>query len=220
MKNYAFNLDANMVDMFFRPIRDKVDIINILMQAIKIMSVGNLVQANTNATMLLHIDKMSRLFFFTENKKYSIAFPFTVTDEEEILKFSSTFIDEINSKITSDVISIVKCSAGFDSSCILEFMDNISVYEDTDSAIWSLVKELMLYEDGYIRYDYDEKGYEQAKLSGIPNQHPLNHFDIFYTNRSTFKIGLNSSINDDFLVELVNTKTDCVFLGDSVNGSH
>jgi hypothetical protein len=220
MKNHTFNLDANMVDIFFRPIRDKVDVINILMQAIKIMSIGNLVQANIKATMLLHIDKMSRLFFFTENKKYSIAFPFTVTDEEEILKFSSTFIDEINSKISSDVISIVKCSAGFDSSCMLEFMDNISEYEDSDSAIWSLVKELMLYEDGYIRYDYDKQRYEQAKLSGTPNQHPLNHFDIFYSNRSTFKIGLNSSIDDDFLIELVNTKTDCAFFWDNTNGSH
>lgn len=63
----------------------------------------------------------------------------------------------------------------------------------------------MTFEEGYIRYDYDEE-HENGDL------HPLNHLDIFYSSKPTFKIGLRDRYQKDYLVNLVNRETNCIYL--------
>ncbi|WP_370559689.1 hypothetical protein [Edwardsiella tarda] len=78
-KEYLFNLDQAQCDWAFKPIRSKADVIEILMRALKTISVYQEPDENkVNGKMKLHISKMSRLFFFSEMKYYSLSFPFAV----------------------------------------------------------------------------------------------------------------------------------------------
>ena len=62
--------------------------------------------------------------------------------------------------------------SSFNTDCIFEFADPIATIVDYNLNFWSFLRELLLYEDGYIRYDYDEE-HQDGLL------HPLNHYDIF-----------------------------------------
>jgi hypothetical protein len=69
-------------------------------------------------------------------------------------------------------------------------------------------------EDGYIRYDMNEVGYKEAKEKGFEHRHPLNHLDVFYTSKATFKLGLKKAIINDEFIDYLNIKTDCKYLQD------
>ena len=57
--------------------------------------------------IVLVVSKMSRLFYFTKDKYLSVNFPFTVTETEEGLVYSSKHISDIDSRVTSQVLSII-----------------------------------------------------------------------------------------------------------------
>ncbi|MCI5147779.1 MAG: hypothetical protein D3923_20140 [Candidatus Electrothrix sp. AR3] len=67
-------------------------------------------------------------------------------------------------------------------------------------------------EDGYIRYDIDPENYEKFKKRGEKHKHPENHYDVFYSNNLTFKIGLKSIITYSEFIDLLNVNTDCNYL--------
>ena len=62
-----------------------------------------------------------------------------------------------------------------------------------------------MYEDGYIRYDYDEK-HENDDV------HPLNHYDIFYSSFSTFKVGLRDRLRTEDMLDFLDSNTICHYL--------
>ena len=77
---------------------------------------------------------------------------------------------------------------------------------DENENFLGFLRELLLMEDGYIRYDYDEE-HKNGDL------HPLNHYDLFYSSHATFKIGLNAILSEDEFVDLLDIKSDCKYLG-------
>jgi hypothetical protein len=93
-------------------------------------------------------------------------------------------------------------------SC-LDFIDPIISFEEN---IWTTFRDLLISEDGYIRYDKDEKGYKEAKLKKEEHRHPLNHIDVFYTNQLTLKLGLTEEYIDTDLIDMMNTNTNCRYL--------
>lgn len=207
MKLYSFELDERDVDVLFSPIRTKFDIITILMKSIKIMITDEYItKKDFKGKIILRIDKMSRLFFFTQKKYFSISFPFKVNKLGESINFSSKYIDSIDSKLTSDIISLLRCEKNEVTECAYEFFEPILDYVTKENKyIWSLINELIFNEDGYIRYDYDKEN-ENGLI------HPVNHYDIFYSSNSSFKIGLNSSIEDKELIDLLDINTNCHFI--------
>ncbi|MDY6120657.1 MAG: hypothetical protein SPI03_04920 [Campylobacter sputorum] len=76
---------------------------------------------------------------------------------------------------------------------------------DIDSDIWYILKELIILEDGYIRYDYDLKNADG-------NIHPINHYDIFYTNINQIKIGLSNNIDKNYFLDTLDISKACKFL--------
>lgn len=209
MKSIQFNLDERQVNLLFSPIREKTDVIKLLMESIKIMLVKNEMKENLiKGKILLHVSKMSRLFYFSDNKYFSINFPFFINNED-VLFFYSNNVKNIESRITSDVLGILSSEKNLTDSNsmydLLELASEIDGDEDYRNTFWSFLKELFLFEDGYIRYDYDEK-----HRNGL--NHPLNHLDIFYSSSSTFKIGLINRISEDFLFDLLDLQTVCHFL--------
>ncbi len=186
-------------------IRSKRDVIALLMRTIKIMLLPPYPNPAPVGKIVLHVEKMSRLFYIFENKIFSINFPYTVIEGDGVLLFRSTHHSEINSAVTSNVLSVVETFNALDNREVFHFAEPISDICQSDDEFWSLFRELLLYEDGYIRFDHDEKNAKE-KL------HPLDHLDIFYSSSSTFKIGLHENSSHEHLLDLLDRNTECHFL--------
>lgn len=206
MKEYKFKLDKHLIRDFFAPIRNKTDIIRLLMRTTKLMLLGDCIPKDEcSGEIILVVSKMSRLFFFSEKKKFSIAFPFTVTENEGCFEFSSTTMEYIDNRITSEVVSILSQEKIFHSNCALEFIDPILTFAELEKSFWPFLLSLFMYEDGYIRYDHDKKN-KNGDL------HPLNHLDLFYSSRSTCKIGMREILTQDHMMDFLKTETNCRYI--------
>lgn len=75
MKSFEFDIDENDIDKFFIIIRTKFDVINILMQSIKYMLIYDYTKrSNIEGKIILKVDKMSRIFFFTKKNIFLFLF--------------------------------------------------------------------------------------------------------------------------------------------------
>ena len=72
-------------------------------------------------------------------------------------------------------------------------------------AVCELVKHLMLFEPGYIRYDHDREHANGA-------MHPEHHLDIFFSSDSTMKLGLSTGIGSEWFIDLVNILSECKYV--------
>jgi len=206
MKRYSFALDERLVKEFFTPIRSKKDVVSLLMKSIKLILINDTIEeSRVKGELTLIVSKMSRLFYFSENKFFSISFPFLVVETEGVLEFSSKTVKIIDNKVTSDVISVISKSGFQDVECALEFVDPIVEIADFEQLFWPFILNLFMYEDGYIRYDYDEK-YENG------DHHPLNHYDIFYSSLSTFKVGLRNRLEADSMLDFLDSNSICHYI--------
>lgn len=87
----------------------------------------------------------------------------------------------------------------------LEFAESVDDIAQFDLRIWALFRDLLISEEGYIRYDYDEE-HENG------HHHPINHFDVFFSNSSTFKLGLHSRTDIDAFIDLLDSNTECHYV--------
>lgn len=209
MKKYNFLIDKSYMDRFFSPVKNKIQFIELLMNSIKYMLINpDVKKERGHGQLVLVTGKTSRLCFFKEDKYFSIAFPFSVKFEDAYF-FSFRNKINIDSRLTSDVIALINDN-DFQSNCCIDFASPITEYQDSiNEHYWDFVRELLLMEDGYFRYDYDQVNYEKHGRSDI---HPLNHYDLFYSSNATFKIGLANKISHDDFFDLINIKTDCKFI--------
>jgi len=206
MKRYAFELTAHQVTDFFTPIRNKTDIIRLLMKSIKTMLVLPPTEPQLGRNeLVLVVAKMSRLFYFSEDKYFSITFPFTALETDGHLDFTSNTVSYIDSRTTSDVLAVLKQEENFNSTCPYQFVEPVLDIVNHEKAFWPFLLSLFMYEDGYIRYDYDE---QRANA----DSHPLNHYDVFYSSNSTCKVGLRDRIVNDIMVDFLSTESNCHYL--------
>jgi len=77
--------------------------------------------------------------------------------------------------------------------------------DQIDRDLWALLRELLLWEDGYIRYD-DDVGNENGDI------HPRYHLDVFYSGSATFKLGLRQAIQHVTFADILDINTSCRFL--------
>ncbi len=212
MKKIEFFINKSSLDIFFPKyrIKTKIHIIEILMETLKYMLLNpEIEEDNRVGKIILIVDKMSRVFYFNKNKYYSISFPFFVEKLGNDIKFGFKNIVEVDSRIINKILQIIKCDE-FKEKCSLDFVVPICEFEENcDENFWIFLKEILLMEDGYIRYDYDEDGYNNAKSIGAEDRHPLNHYDIFYSSQNTFKIGLNNKINEDSFIDFIDINKKC-----------
>jgi hypothetical protein len=211
MKKYYFDISRWDFDKLFFAIRSKEDIIKVLMETITIMIIGSQVdlsyqESDKRGKILLLISKMSRLFYFSDKKFFSIHFPFRVVEEDD-RSLSFYFRDslKIDNKVISDVLSVISDIQKFGSSSLYDFIDSVDSIEDEGQLFWSFLRELMVFEDGYLRYDDDEKNERDAI-------HPRYHCDVFYSSNATLKLGLNSPLNEEEFVNLFDIQSNCYFL--------
>lgn len=205
MKVFEFAVDAYQAEWMLSPLRSKRESILLLMRTIKIMLLPALPNPGTVGKVILRVDKMSRLFFVFDKKIFSINFPYVVTEVDGLLEFRSLHQAKIDSAFTSHVLSVLDMDESFENREILNFADPISDICLFDADFWSLLRELLMCEDGYIRFDHDD-----VRADG--RRHPVDHLDVFYSSGSTFKVGLDTSISHDVLCDLLDLNTDCHYL--------
>lgn len=216
MKLLSFIRDINS-----NPIRSRTDVIKVILQASDyLIDKQYLVYHNfegiDNNRPFLCIDKMSRLFIPEKEKTdgeilkiYSIAFPFSYNSEHHILSFNQININNLLNSCMKSVIDVCYGVLPETMEKILDYCwDTCSEYElpsPQSENLVALFTELLTFDIGYVRYDYDEK-HQNGVL------HPLYHLDINYSNQSTYKIGLIQPIDTLKLESILDTKRECWFL--------
>lgn len=215
MKQLSFKISKFSKDLFFpkERIKSKIQVINILLEASRyILTNIEVKDVDSVGEIKLVINKMSRLFFISDSKSYSIVFPFNINNEDGEIKLAFSNNIEVNSYLISKTKSAINSNSFKDNTCVIGFADSILDLEDENEEMWLFLRELILLEDGYIRYDVDKEAYVKAKAKGTPHKHPIHHYDLFYTNGATFKIGLHNNQSSDEFIDLLDIKTDCKYL--------
>lgn len=204
MKNITIPIDPAYAPMFFKPIRSKSDVIVLLMTTIKYVITPAEVSAGSEAKLHIIVDDMNRFVYESKSKIFSIRSPFNVNQDKEGLSFVSANGGVIDSSISSKIIKIVNS----DEYTYKTSLDLISIVEDefyNPDQMWALLMELMSFEDGYLRFDDDDKN-KNGRL------HPKSHLDIYYTTASTFKIGTHFDPCVRYFIEMLNNKVDSKYL--------
>lgn len=206
MKRYSIDIDKFQAEWIFSPIRTRQEALIVLMKSIKVFLLNNPPsQQQVAGKIELAVSKMSRIFYVSEKKVYSLAFPFFVSEKDGRLTFKAQSHSEINHKVSSDILELLSAPNIFQSGEVLAFAESVDDIAQFDPQIWSLFRHLLLSEEGYVRYDYDEE-HEDGHF------HPLNHFDIFFSPASTFKLGLHNPTNIDKFVDLLDRNTECHYV--------
>lgn len=190
----------------FIPIRDKIEYARLIVHSARLLLLNvDSNGVNTNSTLKLIVDRMSRLFFYKENKFFSISFPFnTIIDANEILEINTYSGKRVDNHTISSVISILNNDQFKLNPSPVDFWIETNM---SDLSGLSLLEEIFLFEPSYIRYDNDTKN-ESGKL------HPLHHLDVNYSSSGTYKIGLNGVIQSNYFENILNITTECSFLTD------
>lgn len=191
---------------FFSPIRDKIDYARLITYSTCILlleyEAGNMV---INCKMKLIIDKMSRLFFYKDNKFFSVSFPFLVQSRgNKVIEISSYKGRKVDNQSISDIVSILDDEQFKLNPSLIDYYIESNILKVNGS---SLLEEIFQFEPTYIRFDSDPIN-ENGKL------HPLFHLDINYSSYGTYKFGLNNAIVGDYFENLLNISTECAYLTD------
>jgi len=207
-KQFSLDIDEYQASIYLSAIRSKRDIVLLWMETIKNFLVGQPAEGGrVSASLSICVDKMSRLFCTSEGgrKIFSVSFPFSVSFGSDQFRFLSREGVEIDSRISSNIIALIVSNEIFGVQDFSSFIDPILELSEYDPQLWTLMRELMIAEDGYIRYDWDE-----TREDG--HRHPLHHLDVYYSSASTFKVGLGQQLDQTLFVSILDLTTDCHYL--------
>ena len=155
MKKLEIKMGEYFYEKVIKPVRTKQEIILLLLETLKL--INNMEQDITQekGKIVIYVDKMSRVFYQTENKAFSIYFPFILEKKEiDYRVYDSETNLTITDKMISLLISIIKKSEEnrkslemvVDSIC--EGAKDFEYNEIED--IWNLFSKLWYMETGYI----------------------------------------------------------------------
>lgn len=200
---------------FLKPIRTKKDLVLLLLDTINAMYLNENVMGNDKGNIFIKVDKMSRIFYDLNDKLFSLVFPFSLETQEEsrirYLIFDPVTDVIVDNKAVSLMRTIVEkmdlCNTTFERLIEEAYFDagNDNFDMNYVDNCCMMILRMFTTESGYIRYDYDAEHQD-----GV--QHPLNHLDINYSTKCTYKLGLNKRMIMDEFVDLLDVQTDCRFV--------
>lgn len=207
MKLFRFNYDDAQASWMFAPVRNRLDSLRLLVNAVKMMLVYHPPDPGRVAgEMVLAVSKMSRLFFLSKDKIVSIAFPISVEPSDAgSLTFRTPHCPEVDNRVTSQLSALLVSDDLFTCGHVLDFAGLIDEESGEYKDVWPLVRHLLSAEDGYLRYDHDPTNQDGQR-------HPLHHLDVFYSPPATFKLGLATAVTEQELRDALDINTDCHFL--------
>lgn len=196
MKKYTFPLYTSLYGSPFRPIRSKIDVLYRLMRAIKTISTTSIANSHRSAEKVhIIVSKMNRIVYESDNKIFSISCPFSVNEKDGFLEFRTQSHVVIDSYISSAIISLLDTDDIFTGSIDAFAFPMIDAEMSPNFEMWPIVRDILMYEDGYLRYDHDEE------REGI--NHPINHLDVFYSNQATFKLGVDAKLSESVFAQIL-----------------
>ena len=156
MKRIDFPLEGDMYRLAYpdHRIKTRDELLLIVLSSIRNAKVSQRLatHAATFRRVIFHIDDMQRVFFFDTDKFYTVTLPFTLRDTNNVVTFYYQGL-EVSSYLLSKLIEVIS-DERFNSNDVLQFADPIDDNKVIDGHhFWSLVKYLMEYELGYVRYD-------------------------------------------------------------------
>jgi hypothetical protein len=216
---HNFQLEINLASrkIFFpeERIKTKLKIIEILLEACRyILYNEKKNKVKSLFKIIVQKDRMNRLFFVGQSKMYSITFPFNVYYDDTETKINYKNLIDIDSFAITNLLSFIKDPIIESEDC-LDFIEPIINYRDQlQINYWIVLKDLLFSEDGYIRYDKDDIGFQNALKNKQQHRHPVHHLDVFYTNSATFKIGLEKALLEIELIDTLDRNMNCKYLKD------
>lgn len=204
MKKLIFELKGSLYDKAIgEDIIERDDFLLVVLEACRYMMHNNQVP-NAENKLVLVVNEMNRLFFCSEKKMFSAMFPFHVNEYPSV-RFDMGNIP-IDSKLLSTLIQIIEAK-DFGSDDALDFIDPIyDIQEHSNADFWKIMRHLLTYDIGYVRYDDDLAGFNKASSEGRPKQHPRYHYDVNLDSQATFKLGLSKKITSDKFIEFLDNK--------------
>jgi hypothetical protein len=216
-KRYILNFGKYFQSIVSNIIREKEELLVLLLETIKLFQMGNIIpEEEKNGTVIIYIEKMSRVIYETDDKIFSINFPFYIGEDiggyktYSIIDIETGIVfDEI---ITSTLLSLIKNGVINNNSLasIYDELDNVETLFDyggfdTPDLLWKLLRKLFLFECCYLRFDHDE-------VHNNGSLHPVDHLDISYCSSGTFKLGVNRKLNVTDFIDIINNQTECYYL--------
>ena len=222
---FILEIDRNFNELLVNtPIRKKEDLLKIFFETIRYYIIydikkrtldnikkknnidnKSLLDSKNYGQVIIKVSKMSRIIYELKNKIFSITFPFNISKTEEGYDIYDSISEiKIDILVISKIINILN-NFSSENEDIYEFLSQFDDGDNNEEVldnIWKIFKKVLFSESGYLRYDYDEE-HENGNI------HPLNHYDIYYTSRNTFKIGLNDKIDLKKFIDLLDLETDC-----------
>lgn len=233
MKKVKVYLSHNLFNAAKKPIREKSDVIKLLLLTIPELVINESVDKDIGYCEVI-VDKMSRVVYTLQKegvvyKKFSFAFPFYIKENPEDGIEKWIICDSAGEYLNSQIVSVLlillnenlfneKISSDIEP---LEFYERIlqaikEVDADltvTEVLIWHFVRKLFLFEPGYIRYDFDNDDERCNELT-----HPLHHLDFYFSDNATMKVGVAKNDKEfirwtgDAFENLLDTKSPCYYL--------
>lgn len=222
MKHFEYDIDEQLMRIATRAIRTRRDLLLLLAHTVKsiieqeiLKKEGFETSVSDSHKLLLYVDKMNRIVYCMGDKIFTYQMPFGIhlsDDCTSIFRFNHTFI--IDSVVSSILITVFEDENCFDGT-IADVFDRIYELIKTnydfngidEDMIWQLLKHLMIYEPGYVRYDNDP---DPERLDA--ELHPRFHLDINYESSSTFKIGLQNEIIPKTMLSILDNNKKCATL--------
>ncbi|MGE1091293.1 hypothetical protein [Pseudomonas zeae] len=215
MKIYKFVMSAYFANHIFRPCRKKSDAILNCIETLREILITK--PTNKEFDLAVSIGKFQRIFFVSENKIYSVGFPYSLTERDDgYLSIYYNGEHEVTNGLLASADTIVKQHLREIDSDFSAFFDSMMEELGNDSSAWNFLLKIIMQEDSYLRYDLDEKRADDIKKEDIPDPinpkvvtHPLHHIDVFYNPDHTFKIGLQASLNLEGILDILDPATKC-----------
>lgn len=218
MKAYGVQIDPNVIG-YNSAIRDKTIIIKLVINIVRFLLISQvrpleeltIKNSETSIVLVLNVDKMSRILICENDKIHTFQFPFNLVISGGNAKICYNHI-ELNSGILTILsATFIDLNDGQSIEKILgNYWEAISDLEigATEARIYSsLITYLLSFEPGYLRFDHDNN---KDRLN--EKNHPLNHIDIYYTNKNTFKIGLQNKLNYKQMIDILDIAKPCLTL--------
>lgn len=212
MKKIQLSYGDYYDEKLMKPVRKQEECVSLILELLNILLVGEMI-GNEKGEILIIIDKMSRLFCFSDNKYFSMVFPFDIEITEDITYriYDSVSGIEIDNRLTA-LMKRMLDQIDFAQNTVDEMIEKAyfdvsgeGYTENEVESCFKLILRLLSMETGYIRYDYD-LAHENGTL------HPRYHLDVNYSSRGTYKLGINKKMTTVDFVDLLDIKTQCRYI--------
>ena len=196
----------------FSPVRDAFDN---LANVLKVVEIVNTCQNHITLEYVENFDfaifsgGCNRVLVRKNNGYFTMSIPFQIVDHGDIISFNFDLIDEeVDGLFLSVMRNAIAVSKNTYISCddiVLSISETFGLSVPESIMYCDAFLSLLADDHGYFRFDDDPKN-ENGDL------HPRFHFDFFYKNSSTIKIGSKSFVDMDCFNSLFDKSVPKMYL--------